>query len=84
MAKLPGDPGKKLKAEDSQVIRIDEDYCKGCSICIDFCPLEVLSESDQINRKGYYVPKISREQRCIGCRFCELLCPEFAITIKNE
>ncbi len=84
MTQQPPDSGKKLTAEDLKVIRIDEEYCKGCSICIDFCPLEVLSESDQINRKGYYVPAVSSEEKCIGCRFCELLCPEFAIMIINE
>jgi 2-oxoglutarate ferredoxin oxidoreductase subunit delta len=66
------------------MIKIDEEYCKGCSICIDFCPLEVLDISDRINRKGYYPPVVAKEEKCIGCRFCELLCPEFAIMIINE
>ena len=38
------------------MIEIDEDLCKGCDICISFCPLKVLETSDKINRKGYYVP----------------------------
>ena len=66
------------------MIEIDEDYCKGCSICIDFCPLEVLELSDRINSRGYYPPVPVHEERCIGCRFCELLCPEFSIMIINE
>jgi 2-oxoglutarate ferredoxin oxidoreductase subunit delta len=66
------------------MIIIDEEYCKGCSICIDFCPLEVLEVSDNINMRGYYPPVPADEEKCIGCRFCELLCPEFSIMIINE
>jgi 2-oxoglutarate ferredoxin oxidoreductase subunit delta len=66
------------------MIEIDEDLCKGCDICISFCPLKVLETSDKINRKGYYVPVAANEDDCVGCRLCELLCPEFAIMIVNE
>jgi 2-oxoglutarate ferredoxin oxidoreductase subunit delta len=66
------------------MIEIDEELCKGCDICSDFCPLEALAKSETINRKGYYPPVPAHEERCIGCRLCELLCPEFAITIRNE
>lgn len=67
-----------------QMIEINEELCKGCDICIDFCPLEVLAISEIINRRGYYPPKVVNEEKCIGCRLCELVCPEFAITICNE
>ena len=66
------------------MIEIDEDLCKGCNICISFCPLKVLETSDKINRKGYYVPVAVNEDDCVGCRLCELLCPEFAIMVVNE
>ncbi len=66
------------------MIEINEELCKGCDICIDFCPLEVLAASVTINRRGYYPPEVVNEAKCIGCRLCELVCPEFAITICNE
>ena len=66
------------------MIEIDEDLCKGCDICISFCPLKVLETSDKINRKGYYVPVAANEDDCVGCRLCELLCPEFAIMVVNK
>jgi 2-oxoglutarate ferredoxin oxidoreductase subunit delta len=66
------------------MIDINEELCKGCDICIDFCPLEVLATSGSINRRGYYPPEVVGEEKCIGCRLCELVCPEFAITICNE
>ena len=46
--------------------------------------MKVLETSDKINRKGYYVPEATKEDECVGCRLCELLCPEFAIMIVNE
>ena len=66
------------------MIVIDEELCKGCKICSEYCPTHVLVVSTQINRKGYYPPLVEREGECHGCRLCELLCPEFAIFIVNE
>lgn len=51
------------------------DWCKACGICIAFCPKEVFGR----NEEGK--PVIERPDDCIGCRFCELHCPDFAITI---
>ena len=66
------------------MIEINDDLCKGCEICIAFCPLKVFTNSDKLNRKGYYVPVVIDEDACVGCRLCELLCPEFAIIVINE
>ncbi len=55
--------------------------CKGCRICIQFCPQDVLQESHSANAKGYHYPEIApgKENACIHCGFCALICPEFAI-----
>jgi len=55
--------------------------CKGCNICIRFCPSQVLQESKLQNAKGYHYPEIAegKESACIHCQFCMLVCPEFAI-----
>ena len=66
------------------MIEIDEELCKGCGICIEFCPMKVLETSDKINKKGYYPPCAVKEDECVGCRLCELLCPEFSIMVVNE
>lgn len=66
------------------MIRIDEQMCKGCSICIEFCPKGILVLSETINKHGYYPPLVVKVEDCHGCRLCELLCPEFAIFIVNE
>ncbi len=66
------------------MIKIDEELCKGCNICIDFCPMKLLEMKDSLNSKGYYPPYATDEDECVGCRLCELMCPEFAIFIINE
>lgn len=55
--------------------------CKGCGMCIEFCPRQVLQLSERANTKGYYLPGIAegKENSCVHCEFCSLVCPEFAI-----
>ena len=55
--------------------------CKGCRICIQFCPREILREAKNTNAKGYHYPEIvpGKENGCVHCEFCTMVCPEFAI-----
>jgi 2-oxoglutarate ferredoxin oxidoreductase subunit delta len=55
--------------------------CKGCELCVNFCPRGVLLTSEQTNAKGYHIPDIApgKEGDCVHCQFCTLICPEFAI-----
>jgi len=70
----------QIKIPHGQVYLIPE-RCKGCEVCIHFCPREVLSISDERNAKGYRIPKVSNGEveECVNCEFCTLVCPEFAI-----
>lgn len=55
--------------------------CKECRFCIDFCPRDVLVLSRETNSKGYHYPVVApdKEDACIHCEFCSLVCPEYAI-----
>lgn len=59
--------------------------CKGCDFCIVFCPTQVLAVSREINAKGYHYPIVApgKEDACIHCGFCDLVCPELAIFTKE-
>jgi len=56
---------------------IFRDWCKACGICIEFCPKNVLGEDNE----GKPVP--TNPDDCIGCRLCELHCPDFAILVEG-
>jgi len=66
------------------MIEISEELCKGCGICSGFCPLEVFTTSKNISKRGYYLPAVVKRDKCSGCKQCELMCPEFAITVFNR
>lgn len=52
--------------------------CKGCNVCVAFCPKKVLA-LDTLG-KIYAVD----ENSCIQCGQCELRCPDFAIRVASK
>ena len=66
------------------MIVIDDRYCKGCGICIHFCPKHVLEVSKEVNSRGFFTPCVVDGGECTRCRQCELFCPDFAIFIVEE
>ena len=63
---------------------LNEDYCKGCQICIEACPKDAIRARTEINAKGYYLPEADDMARCNGCKLCEIVCPDFAIAIESD
>jgi len=59
-------------------IIINRDWCKGCGVCIHFCPKEVL-EKDPFDKVV-----VAHPENCICCRLCELRCPELASEVIVE
>jgi len=57
-------------------IVVNRDWCKGCEICVAFCPRNVL-ELD-IEEKAV----VKRPDQCDRCGICRLRCPDLAIELK--
>ena len=55
---------------------IKEEWCKGCGICVAFCPKDVLELYDG------KVKAVNRDA-CINCGLCELRCPDYAIYLEE-
>jgi 2-oxoglutarate ferredoxin oxidoreductase subunit delta len=66
------------------MIEVKDDWCKGCNLCIDRCPLNALEESDKLNKRGVRPPQLKKINECNFCRFCELICPDLAIAVIPE
>ena len=63
---------------------IDSEKCKGCELCIHFCPKNVIAIDDnKTNGKGYH-PAAPLNEGCVGCLSCAMMCPDCAITIWSE
>jgi len=65
-------------------VRVIEGRCKGCGFCIEFCPLDVLAQSEDSNAKGYHPPVLVQPDRCVRCGLCEMICPEFAVYVLRD
>ncbi len=58
-------------------LNVIKSYCKGCGICVEFCPKSVLElENEKVI--------IARENDCIRCGQCELRCPDYAIYLEED
>jgi 2-oxoglutarate ferredoxin oxidoreductase subunit delta len=58
-------------------ISIIKEFCKGCAICVEFCPKDVLVLGNDLKVNCINI------DACNGDGLCELRCPDFAIFIKN-
>lgn len=59
-------------------LKIIQKFCKGCGICVNFCPKKVLA----LDEVGKVIAK--EPENCIECGQCELRCPDYAIQVDKE
>ncbi len=62
-------------------IIVDNEQCKGCGLCVETCPTQVLELHVEVNGKGYHYSYMKNPEACIGCASCGLVCPDSVITV---
>ncbi len=50
-------------------------WCKGCRLCVEFCPTGVLDFKDDH-------PVVVKPEKCTACHWCDTHCPDLAIIVK--
>ena len=62
-------------------ISIQADKCKGCLLCISFCPKKLIELDDQLNAKGVRPVEFKEGAECIACCQCAIICPDCCIEV---
>jgi 2-oxoglutarate ferredoxin oxidoreductase subunit delta len=69
-------------------IDIDRERCKGCHMCIQFCPTDSIEVDSALNKKGYFPARFKDqenlaedEKACTGCAQCATVCPDVSIEV---
>lgn len=58
-------------------IVIKPEWCKGCGICVAFCPTKALAiDNNKVT--------MNEVDKCIQCGVCELRCPDYAIYLGGK
>ena len=73
--KVDTEPRPRKRRLPRGEVHLFENWCKGCGLCIEFCPSGVLVLGTDNRPKAIY------PEKCTACRWCELHCPDFAIFI---
>jgi NAD-dependent dihydropyrimidine dehydrogenase PreA subunit len=71
-------PAARLHGGPRGAVRIYATWCKGCHICVEFCPTKVLA----MDPNGDY-PIVVAPEKCTACHFCDTHCPDLAISVRK-
>ncbi|MFA6800598.1 MAG: 4Fe-4S binding protein [Acholeplasmataceae bacterium] len=65
------------------IVTFEQEKCKGCNLCVEYCPKHILyQDKKEFNEAGYNIIKISNPDLCIGCAFCAIMCPDSVIKVE--
>lgn len=68
-------------------VTVQTDKCKGCGLCVAFCPKGLLVLAEGFNRSGYHPAQMREDAgqpECTRCGFCSRMCPDTAITVRRR
>lgn len=73
-----------VKAPDNTPVWVNVLRCKACDICVSMCPAGVLAMVQAPNSTLGSMIEVVNPESCIGCKDCELHCPDFAIYVADR
>lgn len=81
LALITGRPTLPLNPDNGsegprQMAVIDEDWCIGCTLCLDACPVDAIMGSNKLMHTVI-------ESCCTGCELCIPVCPVDCISLEN-
>ena len=65
-------------------IVVDTERCKGCALCVEACPQDVIALAKNVNGSGYPFVEVVSQDNCIGCAACAIVCPDGCITVYRK
>ncbi|SHF28889.1 2-oxoglutarate ferredoxin oxidoreductase subunit delta [Desulfofundulus australicus DSM 11792] len=61
-----------------------EERCKGCGLCVIFCPKGIIALAEHINGMGFHPATVKDQSKCTGCATCARMCPDLVIEVERE
>lgn len=71
-------------ADDFKKVDIDKKGCKGCQLCVDVCPVNIIKMSADINALGYHFAEVTDQGKCVSCGRCATICPDIVIEVYKK
>ena len=61
---------------------LKKERCKGCELCVEVCPEDILTLNlDEVNIRDYHPVTVTDEDKCTGCSNCAVICPDGVINV---
>jgi heterodisulfide reductase subunit A len=69
--------------KENIVAEVADELCDGCGYCIEPCPYQAITLSEQ-TRDGLVKKIVTVDQtKCLGCGICQAVCPKRGINVRN-
>jgi len=83
-------PHPEPSDNQEQKVIIEKERCKGCTLCVIYCPRKRIKMSQELNKYGSLYAVFSDvkdnegDLSCNSCGFCYIVCPEVAIEVRKK
>lgn len=73
-----------MQSPQNTPVWVDTTRCKACDVCVAVCPTGTLAMVAAPNSTLGAMISVVHPETCIGCKDCELSCPDFAIFVAEK